>query len=293
MPLPLAALLLPSIIGAAGNIFGGAAKGSADERSRENVALADRDKTKSNLYGTQQNALLQSLLASGRDKLSRYEGQQDATTKALQGKQGAWNTALGGESAEKIALAKLGMEAPTANAKASILGSLMKNMTPRTFTSPSRQIGHITDIKGGMSAANLDPLTRQHGDELMKAALAKQLSGGGLPGATNFREGIQDWDKAVLDVPEATDYSKGLLAPPDVSDYKKAGRGESILSGLGTGLSLAGAVGGGIAGARGATGEGGTYTPDMWAGPISEGPATAANVFANANPADLYDDEYQ
>ena len=292
MPLPLALLALPAI----SQIISGAAKGSAEERGKENQQTTVTNATKGNLYGTQQGALLNALLASGRDKLSRYEGKQDATTKALQGKQGAWNTALGNESAEKIALAKLGMEAPTANAKASILGSLMKNMTPRTFTSPSRQIGHITDIKGGMSAANLDPLTRQHGEALMQQALAKQLSGGGLPGATNFREGIQDWDKGVLDVPEATDYSKGLLAPPELAGYKKAGRGESILSGVGTGLGIAGEVANVYGGDSGDGSDGGDrqfnnrlsgplQTP--WASPVPQTALANPNVFANL--ADEYE----
>jgi hypothetical protein len=252
MPLPLAALLAPSIISGVGSIFSGAGKGSAEERTKQNQFLGEQGRTKANLYGTQQGALLNSLLAQGRDKLQGYETRQGATLDALQGLQGAHTAARAGESAEKIALAKLGLEAPTAAARQSILGSLMKNMQPHAFVSPSGQRGHLTSVSGGMSAANLDPLTRQHGDALLKAALEKQLSGGGLPGPTDFRGGIQDWSKAVLDVPEATDYSKGLLAPPELADYKKAGRGESILSGLGMGLGIAGEVAGGIQNARGA-----------------------------------------
>jgi len=240
---------IPLAMQGASGLLSGAAKGSADERSKENVALGDRDKTKANIYGTQQGALLNALLASGKDKLSRYDTQQGATTQAMQGRQGAWNTALGNESNEKIALAKLGIDAPAANAKASILGSLMKNYQPHQLTSPAGQIGHITQIKGGPGA--LDPLTRQHGEALMQSALQKQLGGGGLPGATNFREGIQDWDKAILDAPGATDYSKGLMLPPELADYKKAGKGESILSGLGLGLGLAGTVAGSFGGGGG------------------------------------------
>jgi hypothetical protein len=85
-----------------------------------------------------------------------------------------------------------------------------------------------------------------------------QLSGGNLPGKTDFLSGVQDWGSSILDAPEATDYSKGLLNEPDLGGYKKAGRGESILSGLGTGLSLAGSVGGGALGAVGGGTDGGS-----------------------------------
>ena len=91
----------------------------------------------------------------------------------------------------------------------------------------------------------------------MKSALEKQLSGGGLPGATDFLGGIQDWSKAVLDVPEATDYSKGVIAPPELGGYKQAGKGESLMSGLSLGLGLGGEVLGGITDAMGG-GDGGS-----------------------------------
>jgi len=234
---------MAGLLGALGGLFSGFAGGQSADRANQNDFVSDRDKTKAGIYGTQQGALLDSILAGGKDKLSGYQTRQGATTDALQGLQGAHTAAKAGESGEKVALARLGLDAPTANAKASILGSLMKNMQPSQFVSPSGQRGHLTQFTGGMTAANLDPMTRQHGDELMKAALEKQLSGGGIPGATDFGGGIQDWSKAVLDVPEATDYSKGLILPPEVTEeYKKAGKLETIMSAIGAGLSGAGAV---------------------------------------------------
>jgi hypothetical protein len=250
----MAGLLLAGL----GGIFSGAAGGQAKDRANENDFTTSRNNQRTNIYGTQQGALLDSILAGGKDKMSGYGTQQGATTDALQGLQGATTAAKAGESNEKIALAKLGMDAPTANAKASILGSLMKNMQRSNFVSPAGQQGHLTKFSGGMTADNLDPLTREHGDELMQAALEKQLSGGGLPGATDFGGGVQDWSKAVLDVPEATDYSKGLMLPPELTgDYKKAGKLETILSALGGGLSGAGAV----QASRGRSGNGTYYEP--------------------------------
>lgn len=241
MPWPLIAMGVGSLLGRLG---GGAAK----ERGGQNEFTLGQDRTKATNYNTQQDAALNALLAAGKDRMTGYQTRQGATTDALQGLQGAHTAARQGESAEKIALAKLGLDAPMANARASILGSAMKNLQPSSFQSPTGQQGHLTKFSGGLTAATLDPMTRQHGEALMKAALEKQLSGGGLPGATDFQGGIQDWSKGVLDVPEATDYSKGLIAPPDLGEYKKAGALETILSTLGAGLSGAGIVGGGVGG---------------------------------------------
>ena len=242
----------------AGGVLGGMGKGAADERTNVNAFNQNADRTRTSQYTTQQGALLNALLASGRDKMQGYDTKQGATLQSLSGLQNATSGALANQSAEKLALARLGMEAPNIAAKQSVLGSLMKNLQPHSFTSPVGQQGHLTKVSGGLSPTALDPMTRQHGELLMKGALERQLSGNNVPAPTDFMSGIQDWKSGVLDVPEATDYSKGVLTPPELTDYKKAGKGESILSGLGGALGLIGAVGGAFGNKGG--GDGGDYT---------------------------------
>ena len=234
MPLPLLLPLLSAIPSVA-KMFGGGAKGASEERDKRNVFTTGQNTAETARYGTAQNALLQSLLAKGNEATSRYGTKQGATTGAMQGLQGATSRALEGQSQEGIELAKLGLTAPSVQAKQSIMGSLMKNMQPRQFTAPARQAGHLTQMRGGMSPANLDPGTRELGAKMIEAALKDPNAN--IPKATDFMGGVQDWKSTVLDQPEATDYSKGLMKPPELKGYENAGKGES-------GMSLAGIIGG-------------------------------------------------
>jgi hypothetical protein len=226
---------LLSAIPSVAKIFGGGAKGAADERTLKNQFTTGQNTAETARYGTAQNALMQSLLARGQEDTSRYGTKQGATTGAMQGLQGATSRALEAQSGEGLERAKLGMAAPSIQAKQSILGSLMKNMQPHEFQSAPRQQGHLTQVRGGMSAANLDPGTRALGGKMIEAALKDPNAN--IPGATDFMGGIQDWKSTILDQPAATDYSKGLMKPPDLKGYENAGKGES-------GMSLASIIGG-------------------------------------------------
>lgn len=217
-------------LGAAGGVLGGMAKGAAAERAAQNASA-------SNNYQTRQQALLQSLIAQGRDRSSDYATRQGATTAAQQGQQNA----LVNQSTEGLQRARLGLDSASQRARQSVLGSLMQNAQPSQVAVPEGQRGHVTRVTGALNPSMLDPMTRAHGAALMKAALEAQLSGSDVPAATNFAGAANDWRNSILDVPEAVDYSKGLILPPE---YQKAGRGESWMSGLGAALGLAGAVGG-------------------------------------------------
>lgn len=216
-----------------GKLFSGGAKGAAGERGDQNQFQQNQNALNLSKYGTQQNALLSSLLAQSNEGTNRYNTQQGATTNAMQGRQQATTTALGQQSQEGLQRAQLGLQAPSIRARQSVLGSLMKNLQPTQIQGPAGQRGHETTITGGLSAAVLDPTTRQHGDELMKSALMAQLSGSDVPGKTDFMSGVQDWDRSVLAPPAATDYSKAILPAPEMGGYKGAGKFESILSGGG------------------------------------------------------------
>ena len=204
--------------GAAGTL-GSIAGGSATERGLENTYGTDYNRSVVGRYGVNQDAVLSAILQGGRDTMTGYNTRQQALSNAK-----------ANESIEKVALAKLGLDVPTQLAQDSVRGSIMQNLQPLSFTSPAGQQGHLTSLKGGLSAATLDPMTRAHGTELMKQAMEKQLSPDkGVPGATDFLSG-------VLDTPPPTDYSKGVLKPPDLQQYQDPGKLESITSGVGTGV---------------------------------------------------------
>lgn len=238
--LPLMAIAAGS--GILSKLLGGAGKGAADERKNQNDFTLNKNNQALSQYGTQQNALLQTILAGGRDTMDRYNTQQGATTNATQGLQTATSHALDAQSAEGMQRAQLGLQAPSVRARQSVLGSLMKNLQPAHIQGPAGQQGHESTITGGLSASALDPMTRQHGDELMKAALQAQLSGSDVPAATDFKSGIQDWKGSVLTPPDATDYTKSIMAPPELGGYKSAGKGESIMSGLSMGGGVIGEI---------------------------------------------------
>jgi hypothetical protein len=241
--------LLPALLGGigaaaggVGNVLGSAGQGQAAERAGQNNFQQNANRDALSSYGTQQSALLQALLAGDRGAMDRANLQQGATTNAMQGRQSATTNALSQQSAEGLARAQLGLQAPSVRAKQSVLGSLMKNLQDVDIQGPASQRGHVPTITGGMRPSNLDPQTRAHGEELMKAAMAAQLSGSDIPAATDFKSGIQDWDKSVLEAPAATDYSKGILAPPKLAGYEEPGKLETGLSAGGTIASILAAL---------------------------------------------------
>jgi len=247
--------LLGMGLGLIGKLLGGGAKGAADERQNQNNAQAVQNQQALSQYGTQQSALLQALLAKGRDAQDQYQTRQGATTSALgqqsqegtsryNTRQGATTTALGQQSNENMQRAQLGLQAPSVRARQSVMGSLMQNLQPVSVEAQGQVRGRVPKITGGLTPEVLSPETRQHGAELSKAALMAQLSGSDVPAATNFMGGVldappsTDFASGVLSAPEPTDYTKGIIAPPKLGGFKQAGRGESILSGLSMGSGL-------------------------------------------------------
>lgn len=237
--------MIGPIIAGAGilsKLLGGGAQGAATERNNQNRFTLDRNQQDLSRYGTQQQAILSSLLGASNEATNRYNTNQGATTNAMQGRQGAVTHALDAQSAENLNRAQLGLQAPTVRARQSILGSVMKNLQPTQMVVPEGQRGHVPTMRGGLNASALDPTTRQHGDELAKAALMAQLSGSDVPDKTDFMGGVQDWGSTVLAPPSATDFKSGLIAPPELGGYKSAGKGESIMSGASVGGGILGEI---------------------------------------------------
>lgn len=185
-------------VGDIASVLGSAGQQAGNQRFGENNQALDLNRAKASVYGTQQNALLNALLAKESGGMDRYRAQQGAT-----------QTALGQQSNEGLQRAQLGLQAPSTRARQSVLGSLMKNMQDVNIQGPASQQGHVPTITGGMRPSNLDPTTRGHGEALMQAALQAQLTGSDVPAATDFKSG-------VLTAPGETDFQSGLIDPPDM-----------------------------------------------------------------------------
>lgn len=238
-------------LGILGTLLGGMGRGAAQERQSQNDFQQRQNQLLLGQYNTQQNALLQALLAGDRGAVDRYQTQQGATSNALNNtsqeatsrygiRQGAEQRALESESGENMQRARLGLEAPGIRARQSVLGSLMQNMQPVSIEGGNERVrANMPRITGGMTPAALDPTTRQHGGALMQAALQAQLSGSDVPQRTNFRGGVMQAPEAtnfaggILQTPETTDFRSGILPPPNLGGYRQPGRGESLLSGGG------------------------------------------------------------
>ena len=262
--------ILPLILGGAsilGKLFGGGAQGQAQERGNQNNQQSILNQQMLGQWGTQQNSLLQSLLAGDRGAMDRYNTQQAATSNANNNasqeatsrygvQQGATSTALNNQSQENMQRAQLGLQAPSVRARQSVLGSLMENMQPVSVEAKGQVRGRVPVISGGLTPAALSANTRQQGAALSKQALEAQLTGSDVPAATNFMGGVlqapaaTDFKSGILQAPEAVDYTKSILAPPQLGGYRQPGRGESVMSWLSTILNGASAVAPMLGGSR-------------------------------------------
>lgn len=174
------AWLIPALLGASG-IFGGAAKGSADQRASENNQTAQRNQLLAQLYGMNQNA----------------------QTNALQNK-----------SAEQLAHAgvdmdrrKFALQAPNVRASQSVRGSIMQNAKPFQVQASGRVAQHIPQISGGLTPEMFSADTRALGGELSRKALIDQLKGDQFDPLT-----ATDFESGVLPTPKLEEFQRaGLL----------------------------------------------------------------------------------
>lgn len=175
------AFLLPLLTGL-GSILGGASKGSADQRTSENNQAQQRNQLLAQLYGTQQNATMNSLQAGSSEKLA--QGTQD-----LQQRNFALN-------------------APGTRGAQAVRGSLLQNVQPASFSGlPSRVAANIPQMSGGLTPAALSPEARAMGGQLTRDATIGQLKGDTFDPMkqTDFKSG-------VLPLPQLEELKKsGLL----------------------------------------------------------------------------------
>lgn len=177
MPFPLLAMLAA---GAIGKIAGGAAKGSADQRHVENTETAEKNRLLAQLYGTNQNATMNALMAGSRERSD--------------------------QRAQGLDERKFALTAPSVRAGQSVRGSILQNAQPASISGLSDKI-HVPQISGGLTPAMFSADTRALGGEMTRKALIDQLKGDTFdPMQTT------DFNKGVLPLPKMDEYQKpGLL----------------------------------------------------------------------------------
>lgn len=201
---------LPAILGGIGRVAGGAAQGSANQRTQENQQALQRSQLLAQLYGVNQNAT-QRALESGSDERLR-QGGLDLNQRQFQ--QGQREFAL---------------QAPSVRGRQAVKGSLMANLQPFSVSGlPDRVQSRIPQLSGGLSPAAFSPEMRQMGQMLQRDAILGQLKG----------------DPVDTFAPQTpTDFSSGVLTPPQIAELEKSGLLEKILGGTGLIGSLLGSLG--------------------------------------------------
>lgn len=177
----MAAFLLPLLTGL-GSILGGAAKGSADQRTVENQQTTNKNQLLAQLYGVNQNATMNALTAGSSERLAQGNQELDRRQFAL--------------------------NAPRTRASQSVRGSILQNAQPLSLSGlPDRVSSRIPQMSGGLTPAMFNADTRALGGELTRSALIDQLKG------DEFTPMEQtDFSKGVLPMPQLEELKKsGLL----------------------------------------------------------------------------------
>lgn len=181
MPAPLL-MALPSIIGGIGRLFGGAAKGSADQRAVENQQTQNQNSLIAALHNNRQNAMMDAARAASGERLG--QGNLDLEQR------------------------QFSLNAPRARASQSVRGSILQNAQPFQLSGlPSRISSRIPQMSGGLTPAMFNADTRALGGQLTRDALIDQLKG------DDFAPMEQtDFQSAILQNPQLQELQQsGLL----------------------------------------------------------------------------------
>lgn len=173
--------LLP-LLTAGASLFGGAAKGSADQRQNENNQTQQKNQLLAQMYGMNQNATMNALTAGSAERLQ--QGNQELDRK------------------------QFALTAPRTRASQSVRGSILQNAQPLALSGlPDRVSSRIPSMSGGLTPAMFSADTRALGGEMTRSALIDQLKG------DEFAPMEQtDFSKGVLPMPALEELKKsGLL----------------------------------------------------------------------------------
>ena len=131
----------PQTYSTLGRLMTGAAAGQTGERDQRNDFTGRTNQAIAGMYGTQQNALLQLLMAD-------------------------------------LAQRRFQLEAPNMRGRTALLGSLMQNMQPVQLNGLSPQLrARMPQITGGLTPAALGPQARQMGGLMQQGAVEGQQRG--------------------------------------------------------------------------------------------------------------------
>ena len=150
-----------------GNTLSAASAGSAAQRGSENASANSRNSVLANLYGTNQNATMNSLMGQSREQSDHANIDLDRR--------------------------KFALDAPSKRASQSVRGSILQNAQPFSVSGlPDRVASRIPQISGGLTPAMFSQETRQLGGELSRQALIDQLRGDTFDPLekTDFKSGI-------------------------------------------------------------------------------------------------------
>jgi hypothetical protein len=209
---------LPAVGGLIGSLFGRGASAAGDSRLDQNSQNILNNRNTIDQYGieqsastsahnTQQQALIQALLAGSNEQTAHAQTDLDRR--------------------------KFALDAPQTRGRQALLGSLMQNLQPARLTGLSRQLQAAKPtFTGGLSPAAIGPQARQAG-ALMQSGAVRGLQQGDTFDPlkpTDFRSGVLDPTRAAVPRPE-------------LQELQKSGLLEKILGGVGIGGTLLGALG--------------------------------------------------
>ena len=163
--------LLPAL----GSVLGGLAGGRAQGRQSAAQTNLQRDQLATQQYGTQQNALIQALLAAENANMGRAN--LDLNRRQFQ------------------------LSAPGQRGQNAVRGDMMANAQDVSISHPRAT---LPQISGGMRPSMLSGNTRALGQDMSRQALLQQLKG------DNFEDvPQQNWGGAVLKPPSQTPLPQG------------------------------------------------------------------------------------
>lgn len=194
------AWLIPAIT-AAGSLFSGAAKNSADQRASENNQVAQRNSLLAQLHAIRQGATMQGLQGKSNEQMAHANLDLDRRQHAL--------------------------NAPDTRMSQSVRGSILKNAQPFTLSGlPDRIASRIPQMSGGLTPAMFSDDTRALGEEMTRKALIDQLRGDEFAPMEKT-----DFTGGVLQAPQMENFQKSGLLEKILGGL---GLGASLIGGIGS-----------------------------------------------------------
>jgi hypothetical protein len=249
-----AGILGSALGGAAGGAAGAgqAAGGAAEGRLAANNQAIERDRIASQQYGTQQQALLDSIrgenqgavdvgqldLGADRNMADLYATRQRAQLDALI----AGDQSMRDQARIDLDRQQFALDAPTTLTDQAVRADRLGNAMPLTLSHP-RAV--IPGMSGGYTPS--DEL-RTGMKDMLTERLAQAKAGPQFDPLTqtDFRGGLLDAPTPTYQRPTLQGYENALLTPPAQTPPEEAGFWENLGGGMGTAGGILGGILGGV-----------------------------------------------